>query len=100
MKVLLTRRVSREPGELGPRGPGCWGRFAHGVLRPPQTPAPSCLSPPNPDISVKHRAPTFQHKRNLEASGVLSWGLAAPCLPERFPPRVMKCLPSGEQRSH
>lgn len=89
---------TRGAGAEGPRAAG--GRFAHGVLRPPQTPAPSCLSPHNPDISAKHRAPTFQHKGSLEASGVLSRGLAAPCLPERFPPRAMKCLPSGEQRSH
>lgn len=61
--VALSEGVpgTRGAGAKGPQAAG--GRFAHGVLRSPQTPAPSCLPPtPSPDISVKHRAPTFQHE--------------------------------------
>ena len=46
MKVLLTRRVSREPGELGPRGPGLLGQIC------PQSPQAS------PDPSTQLPLPT------------------------------------------
>lgn len=61
--VALSEGVpgTRGAGAEGPRAAG--GTFAHGVLRSPQTPSPSCLpATPSPDISVKHRAPTLQHE--------------------------------------